>query len=334
MATTGIFRYVRPPLEVFEIVKQFAKDHHPDLTLSTATEDQRVAVFQEAMQAGLLVLEKEVSVHSIREHKLSIDHGGAQLCPAPSHVNFQSADFQQPIVLEAQHRTESQLAYYAEVEQIARRLLGPKVVHAWCTSHILRVSAGTTAVGETAGPIRFVHNDFTEEYDDVTRKNYTTNPTGRAQSLRKTLKHLKGLEFSEAEMSKYRLVVLNTWRPITLDPLRRDPLAVCDNRSINKADLQRRRTDIAKKNDDPDDDYALEIYASQHSPDHKWHYVPDFTSQELLVFKTFDSEMHPFIPTMHSAFDLPDQEGAPPRHSCEARVVCLLEKDAVLSSRL
>merc|ERR1711933_301976 len=143
-------------------------------------------------------------------------------------------------------------------EKVARDLLGPQVIHAWCAFHVLRRSAGTTAVGEAAGPIRFVHNDFTQEYDKVTRNNYTTSPTNRARTLRKLLKDQKGLEFTTEEMAKYRIVILNTWRPITATPLSRDPLAVCDNRSICEADLQRVRTQIGKNVNDPDDDFALE----------------------------------------------------------------------------
>merc|ERR1712151_505569 len=85
------------------------------------------------------------------------------------------------------------------MEVLARRLLGPKVVHAWCLSHILRRSGGSGAVGESAGPLRSVHNDFTEEYGDVVRKLYTTHPSKRGQQLRKMLKQRKGLEFTEKD---------------------------------------------------------------------------------------------------------------------------------------
>lgn len=334
MATRGVFRYVRPLSEIEPILKQVASETFPGLDFATATQDQRIAVFQQAVQAGLLIDEREVPVLSLREHTLSLAQGGVQMCAAPSRVNFQSTDFRQPIDIESEYRSESHLAYYAEVEQLACSLLGPGVVHAWCLSHIIRLSGGSEAVGEHAGPIRFVHNDYTEEYDDIVRKNYTTQQTIRARHLRKMLKRLKGIELTAEEIAKYRLVVLNTWRPITVDPLQRDPLAVCDNRSVSRKDLQRRRTDVGKKQDDPDDDFALEIYTSRYNPDHKWHYVPEFTNQEVLVFKTFDSAMDPFIPTMHSAFDLPNQDAAPCRESCEARVLCLMHDDTMPTSKL
>ena len=31
---------------------------------------------------------------------------------------------------------------------------------------------------------------------------------------------------------------------------------------------------------------------------------------EVLVFKTYDSDMDPFVPTMHSAFELLEQDGS------------------------
>jgi hypothetical protein len=86
------------------------------------------------------------------------------------------------------------------------------------------------------------------------------------------------------------------------------------------------RTGIGQNEDDPDDDFALEIFMSTPNPSHRWHYVDNFHSQEMLMFKTYDSDMHPFVPTMHSAFDLHDQEAAPARESCEARIVCLLRR--------
>jgi len=45
--------------------------------------------------------------------------------------------------------------------------------------------------------------------------------------------------------------------------------------------------------------------------------------------------MLPFIPTMHSAIDLPGQEDMPERESVEARVVCLMKRhgDAPTAAR-
>lgn len=334
MSFTSTFSYFPSASQAKDIIRDFAGKQFPELDLKTATQDQIGAVIQKALEVGIVATSKACPVYSLRAHPLSLAQGGAQLCHAPSAVDLQSGSFLEPVLADSEHRTESHLAYYAEMEKVARDLLGPDIVHAWCLTHIIRRSGGSGAIGETAGPLRSVHNDYTEEFGDVMRKLYTNHPSLRGQFMRKMLKQHKGLELTAQEMGKYRIVVLNMWRPITAGPLRRDPLAVCDNRSIRRADLQRRRTDIGRNSADPNDDFALEVYLSQYSPEHKWHYVPDFTSQDLLVFKTYDSDMNPFIPTLHSAFDLPDQEGAPPRESCECRVFCLLPKTAVPASKL
>lgn len=276
---------------------------------------------------------KDMPLYSLREMPLTIDQGGAQLMAAPSAVDFFGEDFNRPIEPFVE-RSASQRQYYSELEALARKALGvDQVVHAWCTSHIVRRSSDApTAVGTTAGPIKFVHNDFTEEYGDITRRRYTTHPSQNAKALRYSLKVSHGLEFTDEEIGQYRIVVLNTWRPINPGPLRREPLAVCDNRSIRKSDLFSFRTNIGKNDDDPDDDFALEVYVSRYNADHRWHYVPDFTCDELLLFKTFDSDMNPFVPTMHSAFNLPCQGQEPPRRSLEARVICLMKRSDAYSA--
>eukprot|EP00811_Abedinium_folium_P012086 NODE_21200_length_764_cov_5.012559.p5 GENE.NODE_21200_length_764_cov_5.012559~~NODE_21200_length_764_cov_5.012559.p5 ORF type:complete len:62 (-),score=23.98 NODE_21200_length_764_cov_5.012559:337-522(-) len=55
--------------------------------------------------------------------------------------------------------------------------------------------------------------------------------------------------------------------------------------------------------------------------------MPEMTKDEVLVIKTYDSEMHPFIPTLHTAFDDPKTpQDAPERTSIDARVLCIFPK--------
>ena len=78
----------------------------------------------------------------------------------------------------------------------------------------------------------------------------------------------------------------------------------------------------------PDQPNALtvEICQSSHSDLHKWYFYPEMNRDEVLMFKTYDSEEKPFIPTLHSAFDHPDTpEGASPRESIEVRAVCFFD---------
>ena len=115
-----------------------------------------------------------------------------------------------------------------------------------------------------------MHNDFTEIYGDQIRRRYTDHPSKSAIRNRKLLKKLTGMTFTREEMQRYRLVVLNTWRPIHPFPLKREPLAVCDNRTILKSDLIARVTEIGENKDDPLDDFALEVFASTFNQDHQW----------------------------------------------------------------
>ena len=70
--------------------------------------------------------------------------------------------------------------------------------------------------------------------------------------------------------------------------------------------------------------FAIEIYQSSHNPEHRWFYFPKMHKEEVLMFKTYDSAMSPFMPTLHSAFDDPEcPERASLRESIEVRVMCL-----------
>ena len=72
---------------------------------------------------------------------------------------------------------------------------------------------------------------------------------------------------------------------------------------------------------------GLDFYSSKFSPDHKWLYYPMMTNEEVLLIKTYDSEMTPFQPTLHSAFDDEHTTStAGERQSCEARVLVLIPK--------
>ena len=88
---------------------------------------------------------------------------------------------------------------------------------------------------------------------------------------------------------------------------------------------------------------AFEIYRARASAAHEWFWFPELTREETVAFVTYDSHPEarrvtagggagaggggqavPFIPTMHTAVELPGTEGAKVRESVEARVCVLL----------
>ena len=120
-------------------------------------------------------------------------------------------------------------------------------------------------------------------------------------------------------MENGRICIFNLWRRFDADGLHA-PLAVCDASSVTEAELI--PTDLWNYGDEQG--FAIEIYQSSHNPEHRWFYFPKMHKEEVLMFKTYDSAMSPFMPTLHSAFDDPEcPERASLRESIEVRVMCL-----------
>lgn len=109
-----------------------------------------------------------------------------------------------------------------------------------------------------------------------------------------------------------RLIIAQTWR--ALSPAPQDtPLAFCDGSSVPKADLVDVKYSRAGER-------GANVWFLHHNPAHRWYYFPDMTSDEVMVFKGYDSDAHYRVWTPHSAFDnrraYPE---AKPRESVEAR---------------
>lgn len=120
-----------------------------------------------------------------------------------------------------------------------------------------------------------------------------------------------------------RAAHLNVWRVLTPPP-QDVPLAVCDARSLSPDDVH-----VADAMfDDPDGSgrilHSFEGLAVRQSPGQRWWYFPDMRTDEVLVFKTNDTEPGVAHAVAHGAFDdrscPADQE---PRASLEMRGVAI-----------
>ena len=117
----------------------------------------------------------------------------------------------------------------------------------------------------------------------------------------------------EAEaLSKTRFQIINIWRPL-VDPVENYPLALCDKRSISAVDL------IDAERRAPN--HIGEISLATYNPSHRWFYFENMRPDEVLLFKTFDSNCQgKNICSIHTAIDLPDAPAnAQPRESIESR---------------
>ena len=134
---------------------------------------------------------------------------------------------------------------------------------------------------------------------------------------------------SKEELLKGRLSVINFWRPLSIVPLERNPLAVLDATSISNNEI------ILCKHPLKETNYTFLKYYKLPIPfintllrpnlDHKWYYFPNMTRNEVLIFKNYDSmdTMPKNGVGMHSSFNDPNTNmNAPPRESIEVRIIC------------
>jgi hypothetical protein len=189
-------------------------------------------------------------------------------------------------------KDEVEKIYYPEMKTLAKQVTGAKSFRV--LGHITRNEADVSE-GKGLGAHRLVHSDFTPALTHRIRE-FGPNP----------------------ELAKGRLAIFNIWRRFDVGHTDA-PLAVCDRRSISPEDLI--PTDL--HNYGGSNGFELEIYQALHSDQHRWFYYPEMKINEVMIFKTLDSEMDPFVPTLHSAFDHPNcPEDSPSRESIETRVLC------------
>jgi hypothetical protein len=233
-----------------------------------------------------------VLIHDAREADPSIDREGYVLRHAPSAVD----DFTD--------KDQLLLRYYPEMAELALSVSGAN--RAIVFDHLLRKrQPGTPQAfgrieGHRPGAAGRVHCDFT------------------ASSARRRLEQ----ELGERASGVTRYSIINLWRSIR-HPVLDAPLALCDARSVDPADLA--ASDIFYA------DRQGEIYQATHSAAHHWSYFPAMTRDEVLIFKQFDSgpgQVACYTP--HAAFEHPAAPpGTPLRESMEIRCLLIYDGDTI-----
>jgi hypothetical protein len=182
--------------------------------------------------------------------------------------------------------------YYREVERLVRGNTGADRVLAF-DHNVRRASIAGRGADGVQGAVRYAHNDYTE---------------------RSSPQRVRDLLADEADsLLRRRFAVINVWKPIR-GPVQDAPLAFCDARSIQPADLV--PTDLHYR------DRTGEVYSLTFNPEHRWFYYPDMQSDEALLLKCFDSDPRRARFTAHTAFDDPSAPpDAAPRESIEVRTL-------------
>lgn len=238
----------------------------------------------------------------------SADLGGWQECGFEL-VHHHSA------VTEWRDDQEISGVHYEELEKVAREMTGAGV--ALVASHIKR-SPDDALRHEQLSPITFVHSDFAANHSEFVHRIYRDpSPSAQAALARNGVtKDVVG----EAT----RIVILQFWRNVG-EPRMDYPLAFCDARTVSPADSRAFRVDDYAGTGVSFD--ALGVVEPASPGAHAWYTFPDLTPDEMVVFRTYDTELAAAGKTFftpHSAFRDPTVEiGSPARSSVELRATCL-----------
>lgn len=216
--------------------------------------------------------EHELPVYNARLNQadFSLERNGFQLIRHISDVN--------------NFRDENELntIYQAEMVTLIKSVTGAVRVHVF--DHTLRTgdenSDDASWMRET---VNHVHNDYTTQ---------------------SAPQRVRDLFPDEAEnLLQHRFAIIQVWRTIR-SPVEKSPLAMCDARSISVDDL------IVMERSRPvgpgSTERVGELYHLSFNKKHRWFYFPKMTNEEVLIFKTFDSDLgSPARFTAHAAFEDP-----------------------------
>ena len=118
-----------------------------------------------------------------------------------------------------------------------------------------------------------------------------------------------------------RWAMYNVWRAITPPP-QDFPLAVCDAQSISPTD----EVTVTAITAELQGDIVHDTMSYVHNPAHRWYYFPDMTIDEVIVFKSGDSDANGAVRVAHTAFTDPTcPPGVPTRASVEMRALAVFD---------
>lgn len=203
--------------------------------------------------------------------------------------------------------------YYAECRDAAQRLTGAS--HTFTFDHLIREPGKQTAGGGLDGSVAVTGADRGGGYVNAAHMDYTDNATWT---------DYLALHGVDEPRDADRVVVLNFWRPI-LNPVYSNPLAVCDARTVRAPDVVETEIFGYGHSGYSWHDIGVSVFEVASSDEHEWFYFSEMSTEETLVFKTYDSDGVIGRTCPHGAFtDSSASQEAPPRRSIELRVLCYI----------
>jgi len=212
-----------------------------------------------------------VTIHDLRdkERSLDLDTHGMELLKYDGSVQD-----------EFKEGSEEQRAHYEEISDLLKKHLGASRVIIY--HHVFRAR----------GPPRTLEEINENQRNPVFYPHLDVDPAGAHVKM----KELLGEEEAERKMG-HRFQVINVWRPVGSHTLTDKPLAICDYRSVNPA------KDVHQLEIQGPMSITTAYTMSCNDRDaHQWYYLSKMRSDEMFVFKMFDSKSDVAQFAFHTAF--------------------------------
>ncbi|MDE0808773.1 MAG: CmcJ/NvfI family oxidoreductase [Alphaproteobacteria bacterium] len=185
--------------------------------------------------------------------------------------------------------------YLPEMRDLVCRLTGASAAYHY--SHLVRTEK---PVNFNDGYARFVHCDYNVR---------------RIEEMSLGVLKDHGIAVKEGQ----KFAWFNTWQPFD-NPAINNPLAFIDANTLPREDV----IDYFYTGNNRDSLVAAPIY----SPDHRWCYFPEMTTEEVIVLKQMDQRPGRVVYCPHTSFDNPlVGDDAPPRRSIETRIVAVFDPE-------
>jgi len=272
----------------------------------------------------------------------TLEAHGFELCPdALRRSGLDEFDF------DDNHRIVEN--YYPTCVNLVKQMTGAE--HVFAFDHNIRTSDDKqmerTAIkggNLKQGPASVVHGDYT-----LTSASQRLRDLAQPPTINDTMKQFlpEGQSLIPASLAERslgsggRFGIINVWRNISRQPVKKTPLALCDGQTVTPEDLVTFEIHYA--------DRIGENYFAKEQDKHAWYYYPKMTRDEALLIKQWDSAgslarthgKHADVgdPTctfsFHSAFDYAEEDNAPERESIEVRCIVIWpSQPASASSKL
>ncbi|CAF2711013.1 unnamed protein product [Rotaria sp. Silwood2] len=202
-----------------------------------------------------------VTIHDLRgrENTVDLDTNGFEILKHDGLINEVFND-----------NSEMQQCFYEEIATVLKKRLNASRVIIF--NHITRFR----------GPY------LPADQCDGTHKNpiFTPHVDHDPPAARFKVKRILGEEEANRVMQN-RFQIINIWRPLGPNPIVNAPLTICDYRSLDPHNDVHAGVVYRSANDVTISNYSI----SRNSPDaHKWYYLSQMRSDEMFVFKIFDSK--------------------------------------------